>query len=553
MEILNYYEVLSKEQVEAITEVIIENQQDLEYTINSLGDFELKDFHFAFGKYVDGVCLIYIGENQNEFNESKCLKSASYAIDKSGDFISIKKNGHDFTGLDKDTYDKDNDLTILNVDFKRVLSVYGSEEISTDDFDNWFKSERLKLTNMVLYKIEYVKGLPGEYDKFDEYGNAVDENGIEIIDEKTQLESGVFCKNHNESINVICKEDLPIFTNFLIRNQFILLRSQSYDYFSIDEMIDADYPDYDRLLGSYIQKQFAENYDKPKYGVFDIIKKKILIHCGECKCVKWHDEFGIVHCQINGYINGFDRLEFQHSRIVTYDKGDITRRSGVDYSQKMTIHSGYYPVYVETGNEIIREGKNAGRNVNWLKIEDKKTLIKYIQSKYIHIHDIEYFVENLSKRTKDKIWLANDSHYLFQNITKPSDVLDYSDIYKEVSIFSGNCESVALLKHHLESFEIVVGKDPKYLVGLIECGSLIVDLSVFEELRIKKANNIKYLEKMEEVENVMRIRQEEIDEVKEMRRMEQESRKEQEELRYWQNEGYQAAFDGMADAEWNIE
>ena len=24
-------------------------------------------------------------------------------------------------------------------------------------------------------------------------------------------------------------------------------------------------------------------------------------------------------------------------------------------------------------------------------------------------------------------------------------------------------------------------------------------------------------------------------------------------LRYWQNEGYQAAFDGMADAEWNIE
>jgi hypothetical protein len=76
---------------------------------------------------------------------------------------------------------------------------------------------------------------------------------------------------------------------------------------------------------------------------------------------------------------------------------------------------------------------------------------------------------------------------------------------------------------------------------------------VFEELRIKKANNIKYLEKMEEVENVMRIRQEEIDEVEEMRRMEQESRKEQEELRYWQNEGYQAAFDGMADAEWNIE
>lgn len=540
MEILNYYDVLSKEQVEAITNDIND------YWV----DYENRECRFAFGKYVDGICLIYINENQNGFNESKCCKSASFAIDKFGSIISIKN----ISGIDLYEYDSNKDLTLINYEFKRVLSVNCSGDISTDDFENWFNYGKLKLTNMIIYKIEYVKGLPNEtkYSNCDEFGNVVDENGDVMLDDIIQVESGIFCKKHSESLAFLYKGDIPNFTNILIKSQFLLLHSKESDYFSYDKMMKADYPDYDIFGDSYIQKEFEDNFDESKYGVFDIKKKEIIIHCGECKWVQWHNNARAVHCFINGYINGFNRLEFKQSQIITYDKNDIIRGTGVAYSFEMTKSNGLYIVIVKTGDEIIREGENAGRNINWLKIEDKKTLIKYIQLKYIHIQDIEYFVENLSKRAKAKIWLANDTHYLFQNITKPSDVLNYNDCYrKDPNIYYEEWQCMALLRHRLESFEMVVGKDPTYLVRLILCGSLIVDLCVFEELRIIKANNIKYLKNLDDIEIAMRIRQDEIDEAEKMRLAEQKSREEQDELIYWENEGYKTAFDGISEAEWN--
>ena len=207
------------------------------------------------------------------------------------------------------------------------------------------------------------------------------------------------------------------------------------------------------------------------------------------------------------------------------------------------LHAG--PLY------IIREGENAGRNISWLKMSEPKTLIKYMSLGYLHIKHFEDFVKHsVYGEEKNKMWLAHDLHYEFEDISDASDYLTMSDF---ASNYYGFCDT----KHENESFEEVIGDDPKYLAALISRGNLYVNSEVFDSIREEHGEDSQYLKQLSIVESAMNNMQEQIDvyneECEERRRDEEERYWEEEERRYYENEGYRSAFEDDPEAEWNID
>lgn len=199
---------------------------------------------------------------------------------------------------------------------------------------------------------------------------------------------------------------------------------------------------------------------------------------------------------------------------------------------------------------ILREGPNAGRNISWLKWIAPNTLFKYIESNYLHINNMTEFSEIGFEGKEDKFWIANDQHYDFEDIKDASDGLYIS---QDVSRYFECSES----KHEGAQLESVIEDDTKYISGLVKSGCINIDMQVFEEMRKRRSDNKSFISKMSIVEKYMKKRQEVIDRNIEEWEYEMESAQrrewEEEEQRWYQNEGYRAAFEDDPEAEWNID
>lgn len=547
MEILKYSDVLSDEQISAIKSQIIQSIEESD----SYGEFnENQETEIAFGFFVNGICLVYLNENQEYFNEVLgSYNTAAYAIDKKGNFISIELDSNCYCGLDLNKYNKQKDITLTYIRLKRILQINTNEEIDTDKYDSWFWNNKLQVTDKILFNAEYIEG---------EVDYEVDDGYYYILEDydKKHFVSGILCPNYRGDLVFSFKGETSTFTNVLIGSQYLLLRSRE----KYDERV--EYAGFDHCFPSIL----IDDVYEPRYGLFDVNRKKTIIHCGERECN-------------GGYINGFVKLVFKNSTIYTFDKFDKEKNQGIPYRPQMkkpdkeisvscvTGIRKYLPVNVikepywykegyRTGLYagplyIIREGKNAGRNISWLKKYDPKTLIKYMSSGYIHVNQFEDFVKySVFGEEKDKMWLAHDLHFEFEDISDASDYLYLSDF---ASNYFESCET----KHEGETFEEIIGNDPKYLVALINRGNLYVNSDVFDAIREERSDDSKYLKQLNVVASAMNNMQEQIDayeeECEERRRVEAERYWEEEERRYYENEGYRAAFEDDPDAEWNID
>ena len=198
---------------------------------------------------------------------------------------------------------------------------------------------------------------------------------------------------------------------------------------------------------------------------------------------------------------------------------------------------------------IVRSGKEAGRNISWLKYNKPSSLLKYVSSGNIHIAFMLMFVgEGLSKGYKRKLLIANDLHNIFTDICIPDDIL-----FPE-SVNSVHMGLLMTYSNH-KTFEELIDYDVDYLKILIRNGSLRVYPNVFETLRKKRKDDIQYLQKLDTIQPLLSESCDEgqIEEDDDCPDAYFDYMEEKENRRYYEEEGYQDAYDGDPDAQWNTD
>lgn len=533
MEIKDYTEVLNSQQIDTIVDTIKEVEQEYDNYLDS-DRIEIK-----FGQFIDGVCLIYVDTSWDE-NSSKGI--ASYIVNKEGHFLGITINDIFFDGLR--VYQPDKNVTLNKISFQRIYNVEPDDFKSTDNYNILYWKEKLP-TNNIVFSVKYSNG-----DKRDEFWVEVKDYN-DLIDRtrgsSSHFKSGLlFVSEDNNTL--ICKQiyegQIDTFTNIAIGNRYLLLMSKlKYDY---------PWDNYDDFSHFFPKILFDDAYE-PRYGLFDLDSLKVKIHCGELD-------------YLAGYINGFRKIEFRYGQIYTYDKFDLSKGNGVLYSQRMVVPQkknnkicdpinviSYPNKKLEENTSqntgplyIVRSGKEAGRNISWLKYNKPNSLLKYVSSGNIHIAFMLMFVrEGLSKSYKKKLLIANDLHNEFLDIFTPDDIL-FPEYINSVHM------GLLMTYSNHKSFEKLVDYDVDYVKILIKNRSLYIHSNVFEILRERKINDIQYLQKLDSIQSLLsEIRDED------ERRVEDDDSddygywQEEEERRFYENEGYRDAYDGNPDAVWN--
>ena len=539
MERKDYTDVLSSQQINSIVDFIKEVEQEHD---NYLEPDRIK---IKFGQFIDGVCLIYVDTSSwGDENFSKGI--ASYIVNKEGHFLGITVDDIYFDGSKVYLYDKD--VTLRRMTFQRVYNVKPEDFNSTDSYSDYFWREQSPTCNIIFY-LSYSEGDTrfGYYDDdddFETYPKKTNEshsrNGI--------LRSTII--DHEIHLQKIYETEIGSFTNILIGNCDLLLKSELKPF-------DYDQPcDYETEFKELFPQYLVDDAYKPRYGLFDLDSLQIRIHCGELD-------------YLAGYINGFRKIEFKYGQIFTYDKFDLSKGIGVLYSQRMVvpkkkINKKCDPINVisypsksieENTNQnagplyIVRSGKEAGRNISWLKYNKPSSLLRYVSSGNIHIAFMLMFVgEGLSKHYKKKLLIANDLHNKFMDICVPDDIL-FPEYINSVHM------GLLMTYSNHKTFEELVNYDVDYIKLLIKNGSLYIHSNVFETLRERRINDIQYLQKLGSIQSLL---YEFSDEDKKGEDDDYSGdyydyMREEEERRYYENEGYRDAYDGNPDAEWNTD
>lgn len=533
MEIKDYTEVLNSQQIDTIVDLIKEVEQDY------YGLWEPDRIEIKFGQFIDGICLIYVDTSSWDENFSKGI--ASYIVNKEGLFLGITVDNIYFDGTK--VYLPDPNVTLCRMTFQRVYSVKPEVFNSTDNYSNYFWRKQSPTCN-IIFSLSYSEG-DTRNDYYDDDFEVLRKNTNESHSRNGIIRSTVI--NHEIHLQKIYETEIGAFTNILIGNCDLLLKSElePYDY--------GQPRDYETEFKQFFPQILVDDAYKPRYGLFDLNSLKVKIHCGELD-------------YLAGYINGFRKIEFKYGQIFTYDKFDLSNGNGVLYSQRMVVPQkktnkicdpinviSYPNKKLEENTSqnagplyIVRSGKEAGRNISWLKYNKPNSLLKYVSSGNIHIAFMLMFVgEGLSKGYKKKLLIANDLHNDFLDIFTPDDIL-----FPEY-INSVHMGFLMTYSNH-NSFEKLVDYDVDYVKILIKNRSLYIHSNVFEILRERKINDIQYLQKLDSIQSLLsEIRDED------ERRVEDDDSddyvywQEEEERRFYENEGYRDAYDGNPDAVWN--
>lgn len=576
---------LTKEQIEDIKDNVRLVMKD------RYGDAIVRA-EIAIGNFYNGVALIYIGHSQEHMTDILGLEShavAQLAINPSGEFIKFKlEKGQDYYGYE--TYNSDSDSTLVQFDLRRAKEVIDEDIITTDNFSSWnFSKDKYKLadelfcycqvekgkTSLHIEPIQEYIGREKDDDEFTFYDDFEDEDIDE--DEKGIILANTFfvrCWGVSRAVLSPIKLDTNLNTLYVIKKRYILLCDNMRSYMP-DEYYEYDDPDkfcysYYNLFARY--RISSTDILQDRFGVFDLSVKKTIIHVGE-----------MGYCQ--AMISGFPRLDFfNNNRIITFDYFDIMAGKGIPYNSKLTydgvrnlatscidgreynlaanlITDYWGDEKTRTGKNagewyIIREGKNAGRTLCWLLANDKiKDVVYMIATSYLSFDNFQNYTYPSSYETKkrNKIWLALDSHMIFEKITRPDDYLELTRPFSQYSMTKHQSLVSDSWGEEEPNFEQLVEDDTDYLVGLIDNHCLLVDDSVFDELEESYEGNNSYLNKLLKVKEASNGYKEEIKDYEERCKEEERRYWENEEQRYWENEGYRSAFENDPDAEWNID
>lgn len=586
MAIKKFVDVLSPEKTENIKNSVRELMNKRYGDVINIAEIAIGDFY-------NGVALIYIGHSQENLSED--FECAQLAINLSGDFIKFKiEKGQEFYGFE--TYDKDTDTTLIRFELRRAKDICEKGTVSTEDFRTWeFSRDKYVLSDNLFCSCLVKKGdytpqteeincfvkdydteVYEEYRAFGYYEERLDDEFDDEEETKIVISDHYFiqCWGATRAILHCMKLNTNHSTQFVIHNRYILLRDNMREYMPDDYF---EYDDPDKYCYSYYNLFARYNINstdilKNRYGVFDILAKKIIIHVGEMGYVQ-------------AMISGFSRLDFlQSQEILTYDYFDSLRGKGIPYKSKLSydgvqniatscidghrynqaanIITEYWGIpETRSGKNtgewyIIREGKHAGRTLCWLLANDKiNDIVSMINTSYLSFDNFHHFTYPSSYETKkrNKIWLALDKQMLFEEIHSPDDVLELEDPFNRHNLTKHQSLVSDYWGDEEPNFEQLVEDDTEYLVGLINNHCLIVDSNVFEELKDAYEGNNSYLSKLRKIQDASDDYRAEIEEYEENCREEMQSRWEEEEQRYWQNEGYRSAFEDDPDAEWNID
>lgn len=518
-----YTEVLTDEKIENIKSIIRQSRKDIYKHKEGIHET------IVFGDYVDGMCLVYLLDNSEWtcpecFNEDVHEVSASYAIDSYGNFIHIEIGGHKCSGLELYKFDKENSFSLTKFELKRVYAKKSMERISTDSFHSWSTRDGFAMTKYVILRTEYEDG-PFDFERLTSEDYDWSEAEYEISSEKRDY---ILQYDKHFGIGVLWQDENCVLTNVLINSHYFLLKDKN-TTFEDDFIEDGELNAYlDTLLSKIFPSELFFNLTGPRYGVFDLKKRKTIIHCGEFK-------------DLTTLINGFFRLDFVGEDIYTYDGFDVQGDGGgILYSSELSLPSDTFFINSTTGEEeylpvniiespkgiylsqreengncsgplyIIREGEDAGRNVSWLKVMKLESLIRYVEIGYLHFNSMEEITGKLQGwdefeaqtygyvigENRRRLWLANDKHYKF----RPIDVF-YMPL--EVDGFSRKYFKHGTLSTYygLWSFENLVEIDPNYLYFLIKKCRLKLDIYVISDLYRRHIGDQKYLDNLKIVES----------------------------------------------------
>ena len=540
IEIKSHKDVLAQEQIDFIVESV------KKAVIEADSYIEESEIEIEFGQFINGFCLLYV--ETSAFSDTMSMKGiASFLINKEGNFVSVINNGNKFDGLK--IYDSENNLTLEKLRFRRLCTVEPVVFESTDNYTDYYW-KKLKPSDLIIFETEYSDG-----DTSCDYLFKDDEDeDYEEREGDKHYASGILkCDLYGNNYREIYNGPVDTFTNIIIGRSDLLLRCESpmTDFYSI--------PDYQEDFRYIFPEVLVDDVYKPRYGLFRLYANQIMIHCGELQ-------------EMGGYFNGFRKLEFKDGIIYTYDKFDLEKGVGVPYSPKLTKPSNLIqynfatkeskyscvniieePYYIREGYRtglnagslyIIREGEHAGRNISWLKIQKPKALIKLISLGYLHISFMNDFTSScIQGNDLDKIWLANDLHYIYEDVNKPEDQLVFSELTKRY--YSGSID-----KHSEEDLETIIENDSDYLLALINSHVLFIFESYFDELKTKKSDDLKFLEKLNLIEKAAKDSNDIIESYNVnlfYKYLEDEER------RFYENEGYRDAYDGDPEAQWDMD
>lgn len=537
MEIKEHTEVLNSQQIDFIVDTIKETEQEYDEYL------ELDSIEVKFGQFIDGVCLVYVDTSSWDENYSKGI--ASYMVNDEGQFLGITVDDIYFDG--SKVYLSDKDVTLRRMTFQRVYSVKPDVFNSTDNYSDYLWRKYSPTCNIIFY-LSYSQGDT----RYDYYNDDDDSESFPKNKKESHSRNGIIRSTIIDNIirlQKIYETEIESFTNILIGNCDLLLKSELKPF-------DYDQPcDYEYIFNNFFPHNLVDDAYKPRYGLFDIDSLQIKIHCGELD-------------YLAGYINGFRKIEFKYGQIFTYDKFDLSKGIGVLYSQRMVVPKKKinkmcdpinvisYPSKALEENTnlnagplyIVRSGKEAGRNISWLKYSKPSSLLKYVSSGNIHISFMLMFVgEGLGKSYKKKLLIANDLHNKFIDICIPDDLL-FPEYINSVHM------GLLMTYSNHKTFEELVDYDVDYVKILIKNRSLYIHSNVFETLRERRIDDSQYLQKLDSIQSLLsEFRDEERGDYEEYSDDYYNYMQEEEERRYYEIEGYRDAYDGDPDALWNTD
>lgn len=455
-----YFEVLSEEQIKSIKERVYGNEINrsfycLDYNIDNI----------AFGKFINGYCLIYVNSLQEHISryEDSSNFHASYIIDEKGEFVQLpfdkNKKLTGISEIDKDDY---------NITIQRIYTKKKSAKISTDDI-KYAINESLP-TSYLLYQ----GSLLGPFDE---------DGGLPTTD----MSGGIINIRSKERLY---KGDIKCFDNILFKDRYMFLKWQ---FKSEEWKCEEDWKAF--LVHGYSEDELADCY-AIRYGLFDMLKGKIIIHC---------DNTGLY------YVNGFRKIEIDDNGIYTYTYKDLEKGVGIKYSPRIkecsskpsslavnddtlnyecvNVVDRYNPAY----SFILREGKYAGRNLLWLLIEKSMEVFKYINLNYIWFSSVSDLPFCIDDKIIKGIWLRMDMKKEFEPILDANSRIHSKDCFPlcERSLYEG------------KTIVDVISCDYKYIYKLVTKyqSPIEIDLQVFDVLEELWSGNKTLLNKLQNIKD----------------------------------------------------
>lgn len=225
------------------------------------------------------------------------------------------------------------------------------------------------------------------------------------------------------------------------------------------------------------------------------------------------------------------------------------------------------PDYFEKEHGIISTGFYAGNDIYTLMSDNRQVLLNLCRRNYFHLDSVvieqweKEYEDIVNKTFFDKLWIANDAHHIYRDITSVDDKLCIrgSSVYvlKDSAFWETHYVELHGIQKYPEMMAIkdLFERDFPYIEGLIRLKRIRVLPNVL--IALKDVTDPTYSTRIESLIQLAEEWETEIElwenEQRDRRYSEYQTLYEEEEQRYYENEGYRDAFDGNPDAEWNID